>query len=112
MDIGESLCARASLDDVRIHDLRHYFASKALALDEGLLIISKLLSHSRVETTACYAHLASESMQQSATHIADNITAEILARVGNHMRRNGETMSSTEMAVLGDHHLCADLLLL
>ena len=43
---------RAGLDDVRIHDLRHSFASRALALGEGLPMIGKLLGHTQVQTTA------------------------------------------------------------
>ena len=37
--------ARAGLQDVRIHDLRHSYASRALALDESLTMIRKLLGH-------------------------------------------------------------------
>ena len=37
--------ARADLDDVRIHDLRHTFASRALALGKGLPMIGKFLGH-------------------------------------------------------------------
>ena len=50
--------AQAGLDDVRIHDLRHSFASRALALGESLPMIGKLLGHTQVQTTARYAHLA------------------------------------------------------
>ena len=53
--------ARAGLEDVRIHDLRHSFASRALALGESLPMIGKLLGHTQVQTTARYAHLANES---------------------------------------------------
>ena len=49
---------RAGLDDVRIHELRHSFASRALALGEGLPMIGKLLGHTQVQTIARYAHLA------------------------------------------------------
>lgn len=50
--------ARAGLHGVPIHDLRHSWASRALALGESLSMIGRLLSHSQVETTARYAHLA------------------------------------------------------
>ena len=52
---------RVELPDVRIHDLRHSFASRALALGEGLPMIGKLLGHTQVQTTARYAHLVSRS---------------------------------------------------
>ena len=44
--------ARAELDDVRIHDLQHSFASRALALGESLPMIGKLLGHTQVQTIA------------------------------------------------------------
>ena len=72
------LRARAGLGDVRIHDCRHSFASRALALGEGLPIIGRLLGHRRVETTARYAHLARDSIRESAERIAVSIAADIL----------------------------------
>ena len=50
--------ARAGLKDVRIHDLRHTFASTAVAAGQGLPMIGKLLGHTQVQTTARYAHLS------------------------------------------------------
>ena len=70
--------ARAGLGDVRIHDLRHSFASRALALGESLPMIGKLLGHNQVETTARYAHLARDSIHESAARIADSLAADIL----------------------------------
>ena len=72
----ETIGARAELHDVRIHDIRHSFASRALALGEGLPIIGRLLGHRRVETTARYAHLARDSIRESAERIAVSIAAE------------------------------------
>ena len=63
----EILRARAGLEDVRIHDLRHSFASRALALGESLSMIGELLGHRRVRTTARYAHLALDSVKTSAS---------------------------------------------
>ena len=70
--------SRAGLDDVRLHDLRHSFASRALALGETLPVIGKLLGHSDIETTARYAHLAQDSIHEAAERIADSIAADIL----------------------------------
>ena len=69
--------ARAGLDDVRIHDLRHSFASRALALGEGLPMIGKLLGHTQVQTTARYAHLARDTVKASAARIGDSIDRDL-----------------------------------
>lgn len=61
---------RAGLDDVRIHDLRHSFASMAVAHGESLPMIGKLLGHSQVQTTARYAHLADDPMQAAAARVS------------------------------------------
>ncbi|CAL4869982.1 Tyrosine recombinase XerC (plasmid) [Asticcacaulis sp. MM231] len=72
--------AAAGLPDVRIHDLRHSFASGALALGEGLPMIGKLLGHSQVQTTARYAHLANAPIKVAASRIADSISEALRAR--------------------------------
>ena len=64
---------RAELKDVRIHDLRHSYASRALALGESLTMIGKLLGHTQVQTTARYAHLARDSIQNAAARITGSI---------------------------------------
>ena len=68
----------AELDDVRIHDLRHSFASRALALGESLSMIGKLLGHNKIDTTARYAHLARDSIKASSARVADSIGVDIL----------------------------------
>ncbi|MCY4431497.1 MAG: site-specific integrase [Rhodospirillales bacterium] len=68
---------RAGLGDVRIHDLRHSFASRALALGESLPMIGKLLGHSKIRTTARYAHLARDSVKVSAARVAASIGADM-----------------------------------
>ena len=64
---------RAGLDDVRLHDLRHSFASGGLLVGEGLPMIGKLLGHSQVQTTARYAHLADDPVKTAANRIARRI---------------------------------------
>ncbi len=61
---------RAGIEDVRIHDLRHTFASVAVAAGYGLPMIGKLLGHTQVQTTARYAHLAAEPMTAAADSVA------------------------------------------
>ena len=69
--------ARAGLEDARIHDLRHSFASRALALGESLSMIGRLLGHGQIHTTARYAHLARDAVKASASRVAGSIAADI-----------------------------------
>ena len=69
---------QADLEEVRIHDLRHSFASRALALGESLTMIGKLLGHTQVQTTARYAHLARDSIQTAAARITESIGGNLL----------------------------------
>ena len=64
---------RAGIPDVRIHDLRHSYASGALLVGEGLTMIGKLLGHNKVETTSRYAHLANDPLKAAANRIATRI---------------------------------------
>ena len=73
---------RAGLEDVRIHDLRHSYASRALALGESLTMIGKLLGHTQVQTTARYAHLARDSVQNAAARITGSIGHNLMIENG------------------------------
>jgi integrase len=69
--------ARAGLNDVRIHDLRHTFASTAVASGQGLPMIGKLLGHTQVQTTARYAHLASATVKIAVDEVSNQIAASL-----------------------------------
>jgi len=63
----------AMIEDVRIHDLRHTFASRAVALGQGLPTIGKLLGHSQTQTTARYAHLAADHSLAAADQVSQSL---------------------------------------
>jgi len=65
--------AKAGLDNVRIYDLRHSFASNAIALGMSLPMVGKLLGHTQIQTTARYAHLASDPVKEAANLVAESI---------------------------------------
>ena len=69
---------RCGLEDVRIHDLRHSFASRALALGESLTMIGRLLGHTDVASTARYAHLARDAEKTAVARVGGSIEADIL----------------------------------
>ena len=67
----------ASLSDVRIHDLRHSFASIAVSGGVSLQIVGALLGHSDVKTTSRYAHLSSDPLKKAAHWIGVEISKSI-----------------------------------
>ena len=76
LHLGPAWCAirrKALLPDVRLHDLRHSFASVAIAEHISLTAIGRLLGHALPETTARYAHLADDAVQDAATRVSGSI---------------------------------------
>ena len=65
----------ARLDDIRLHDLRHAFASVAASSGMGLPIIGKMLGHTQAATTSRYAHLADDPVKAAAAAVAGKIAA-------------------------------------
>jgi len=62
----------AGLDDVRLHDLRHDFASMAVAEGWSLEIIGRYMGHSSIQTTQRYAHLQEDPLYAMAEQIGQN----------------------------------------
>ncbi len=73
---------RAKLPEVRIHDLRHSFASVGAASGDSLVVIGALLGHRDTATTARYAHLANDPLKAAADRIAGNIAAAMKGETG------------------------------
>jgi integrase len=73
---------RAGLADVRMHDLRHSFASVAAGASLSLPIIGKLLGHTQAQTTQRYAHLGSDPMRRAADTIGATIAAAMAGGKG------------------------------
>jgi len=67
----------AGLPDVRIHDLRHSYASVGAGGGLSLPIIGALLGHSQTNTTQRYAHLADDPLRDAAGKIGDRIAAAL-----------------------------------
>jgi len=73
----------AQLKDVRLHDLRHSFASIGAAGGMSLNIIGGLLGHRQTQTTLRYAHLAADPLKAAANQIAGAIAATMNPRNGS-----------------------------
>jgi integrase len=72
----------AGLGDVRLHDLRHAFASVAASAGLALPIIGKMLGHTQAQTTQRYAHLASDPVKAAAAAVAAKIAAAMSGGAG------------------------------
>jgi integrase len=70
----------AGLPDVRLHDLRHSFASVAVAGGLSLPVIGALLGHSQPATTARYAHLAADPLRAAAEAVGTRLGAAMMPR--------------------------------
>lgn len=72
----------AGLEGVRLHDLRHSFASFGAGASLGLPIIGKLLGHSQPSTTQRYAHLDADPLRRAADTIGATIAAAMDGKAG------------------------------
>ena len=72
----------AGLEGVRLHDLRHSFASFGAGASLGLPIIGKLLGHSQAATTHRYAHLDADPLRRAVDTIGATISAAMDGRKG------------------------------
>jgi|CXWL01.1.fsa_nt_gi integrase len=75
-DAWELIRAEAGIEDVRIHDLRHTFASIAAAEGQSLYLIGKALGHSQSRTTERYAHLAHERLRAVGNAVAGRLARQ------------------------------------
>ncbi|WP_098412531.1 site-specific integrase [Thioclava sp. ES.031] len=68
---------RAGLPDVRIHDLRHTYASNAVSSGMPIQMVGRLLGHTQLQTTMRYAHLADDPVNRAAEENAAQLSAAI-----------------------------------
>ncbi len=73
----EVLRQRAAIEDVRLHDLRHSFASAAINANIALPLIGGLLGHALPETTQRYAHLADVTVAEAAGRVCATLAGHL-----------------------------------
>ena len=71
--------AEAGLADVRIHDLRHTYASNAVKAGLSLPMVGKLLGHTQMQTTMRYAHWEDAPVNTAAANVSDALSAALSA---------------------------------
>ncbi len=91
----EAIREKAGLSDVRIHDLRHNFASFAVADGASLFLIGKVLGHRQSRTTEIYSHIRDDPLQAVADRTA--------ARISEAMKRGTEKPSPDNVVSLRGH---------
>jgi integrase len=64
-----NVCREAEVKDVRIHDLRHTYASILASRGQSLAIIGKLLGHTKLSTTMKYAKLYDEPLKEATEQV-------------------------------------------
>ena len=67
----------AGLDGLRLHDLRHNYASVAVNIGEELRTVAGLLGHSQMTTTRGYAHLADRRVMAAAWRVDEHLAASL-----------------------------------
>jgi integrase len=77
-----AVCKAAGLEGVRLHDLRHSFASIGAGASMGLPVIGKLLGHSQAATTHRYAHLDADPLRRAVETIGATISAAMAGNRG------------------------------
>ena len=68
-----ALCQEGRIEGLRIHDLRHSFASYALSAGQTLGVVGQLLGHRSTQTTSRYAHLITETAQAAVARVSDDL---------------------------------------
>lgn len=78
----DRITKHAELEGLRLHDLRHSFASVGAAGGMGLPIVGKLLGHTQTQTTARYAHLDNDPLKRASEQIAGTIATALANQQG------------------------------
>lgn len=68
-----ALLEDAGVRELRIHDLRHTFASYTLSAGHSLGVVGQLLGHRSTQTTTRYAHLVDEAARAAVARVSDDL---------------------------------------
>lgn len=96
--LWESVRHAAGLDDLRIHDLRHAFASVAASGGLSLPLVGALLGHRNASTTQRYAHLGADPAKIAADRVANDVNAMLRATAKRERRAATGTRQAKSLA--------------
>jgi Phage integrase family len=86
---------------LRIHDLRHSFASFAVADGHSLFLIGKALGHKQTRTTEIYAHLSDDPVRNVADRTAAKIAAAMTPRAATRSAAEVVSIDGAKRAMAG-----------
>ena len=69
-----SVCETANIENARIHDLRHTFASHLVSSGHSLPLVGRLLGHTQPQTTQRYSHIADDPLREAADRFGEMLT--------------------------------------
>lgn len=69
----KTICSRAGVSEVRIHDLRHTYATHLISNGSTLEVVGKLLGHTQAATTQIYAHLVDAPLRQATEFFGNKV---------------------------------------
>jgi site-specific recombinase XerD len=72
----KTLCHAAGIVGLRLHDLRHDYASRLVSAGVSLHIVGGLLGHRKPATTARYAHLTDRALREATERVGAIIAGE------------------------------------
>ena len=100
----------SALGDVRLHDLRHSFASVGAGMGFSLPIIGKLLGHSQAATTQRYAHLADDPIRKAVEAISSRVESVMSAAPSGEVieLRRGRTAGRRRSQPVGGGRFASD----
>jgi len=85
--LWQRVLTRANIQDLRIHDMRHSFASVGAASNMSLPILGALLHHSQPSTTQKYAHFSNDPIRKAGDKIAGQIADALEGKAGGEVVR-------------------------
>ncbi len=92
--LGGGVRKKARLNGLRIHELRHSFASIALGRGESMRTVAGLLGHSEVQTTLGYAHLVEAPVKEATERVSSYIASQIKPHRPNSQYRQNNSQAS------------------
>ena len=69
-----SVCRTGEIENARLHDLRHTFASHLVSSGHSLVLVGRLLGHTQPQTTQRYSHIADDPLREAVNRFGEMLT--------------------------------------